>query len=116
MRLLSVAALLAALVALPAAAAEGLPEGVEQLLTCGSVYSMRADEVAEAGDADSEAEFRNMGEALIWQAEATLAAAGFTAGEIEDAEMNSALLTGFNYGAGMGEELLADCLAAWDSP
>ena len=28
----------------------------------------------------------------------------------------NALMTGFNYGAGMGEEMLSDCLAAADSP
>jgi len=115
MRLL-LAAGLAAAFALPAAAAEGLPEGVEQLMTCGHVYSIRSDEAAKAGDADTQAELFNMGDALIWQAKSSMEAAGFTAQEINDVDMNYALMTGFNYGAGMGEQMLADCLAAWDSP
>lgn len=112
----AVAAVIGAGFILPAAAADDLPEGVEQLMTCATVYSIRSDEADEAGDADSALEFFHMGDALLWQARSTLEAEGYTAQQVEDVEMNFALMTGFNYGAGMGEEMLADCLAAWDSP
>ena len=85
-------------------------------MTCATVYSMRSDEAEEAGDPDSALEFFHMGDALRWQARSTLEAEGYSPGLVEDVEMNFALMTGFNYGAGMGEQMLADCLAAWDSP
>jgi hypothetical protein len=115
MRLLLAAGLVAATVA-PVLAANDLPEGVEQLMTCGHVYSMKSDDAAQAGDAGAQAEFFNMSDALLWQARSAMEAAGYTAVQINDVDMNFALTTGFNYGAGMGEQMLADCLAAWDSP
>jgi hypothetical protein len=105
-----------ALLAAPAFAANDLPEGVEQLMTCGHVYAMRSTEMKEAGDEGTATEFFNMSDALIWQAKTTLEGAGYTAEQINDVDMNFALTTGFNYGAGMGEQMLADCLASWDSP
>lgn len=102
--------------AAPAVAQSDLPEGVEQLMACAHTYSMRSDDAREAGDEGAATEFYNMGDALLWQARSILEAAGYDAQQVEDVEMNSALVTGFNYGAGMGEEMLADCLAAWDSP
>jgi hypothetical protein len=115
MRLILAAAALA-LLTVPVAAQTDLPEGVEQLMTCGHVYSMRSTDAKEAGDEGTATEFFNMSDALIWQARATLESSGYTADQIEDVDMNFALTTGFNYGAGMGEQMLADCLAAWDSP
>ena len=116
MRLRLAAALAVAVFAVPARAQDDLPEGVEALLTCATVYSMRSDEAREGGDEGTATEFSHMGDAVRWQAVATLEGAGYSAEAIEDVEMNFALMTGFNYGAGMGEQMLADCLAAWDSP
>lgn len=115
MRLLIAIGLVAATI-VPAAAQNELPDGVDQLMTCAHVYSMRSQEAAEAGDAGAQAEFFNMGDALLWQAKSTLEAAGYTAEQVNDVDMNYALTTGFNYGAGMADEMLATCLAAWDSP
>lgn len=116
MRPFSTIILVATCLSFPAAAQESLPAGVERLLTCASVYSMRSDEAREAGDEDGATEFFNMGEALRWQAVATLEAAGYAADAVADVEMNFAQLAGFGHGAGGGEQMLADCLAAWDSP
>jgi hypothetical protein len=113
---LMLAALLVAAAIVPAAAANDLPDGVAELLTCGHTYSLKSQDAAEAGDPDTEAEFFNMGDALLWQARSMLEAAGYSAQQIDDIDMNNALTTGFNYGAGMGEEMLQTCLAAWDSP
>lgn len=114
MRMLLVSTLL--LTAAPALAANDLPEGVEPMFVCASVYSMKSDDLREAGDEGAATEFFHMSDAVRWQAVGTLEAAGYTAEQIENVEMNMAMMTGFNYGAGMGEELLANCLAAWDSP
>jgi hypothetical protein len=115
MRLILAAVLLAS-ATLPAAAANDLPDGVEQLLTCGHVYSMKSQDAKDAGDSGAETEFFNMGDALRWQARAKLEEAGYNPQQIDDIDSNYALMTGFNYGAGMGEEMLSDCLAAADSP
>lgn len=115
MRLSLAAAVLAATM-LPAWAAGELPEGVDQLLTCGHVYSLRSADAQAAGDADSEAEFFNMSEALLWQARTTMEAAGYDAQGIQNVVDNNAMMTGFNYGTGQGDAMLEDCLAAWDSP
>jgi hypothetical protein len=104
-----------ALLTVPAAAQNDLPEGVEQLMTCGHVYSLRSTDAKDAGDEGVATEFFNMGDALLWQARTTLEGAGYTAEQIQDIEMNSALINGFSYGAD-GESMLATCLAAWDSP
>jgi hypothetical protein len=112
--MLATAVLLAATA--PALAANDLPEGVEQLLTCAHTYSMRSDELSEAGDADGALELYNMGDALLWQARTSLEAAGYSPEQVDNIDMNSALMTGFNYGAGMGEEMLETCFMAWDSP
>ena len=61
-------------------------------------------------------EFFNRGDALIWQARSVMEGAGFAADRIENAVMTSALTTGFRYGAGEAEDMLAECLAAEDSP
>ena len=53
---------------------------------------------------------------MLWQARSTLESAGYTAAEIDTLDMNHALTTGFNHGAGMSEQMLSDCLAASDSP
>jgi hypothetical protein len=100
----------------PAQAQSTLPEGVEQLLTCANVYSMKSDAAKEEGDDGAATEFFNMGDALVWQARAVLEAAGYTADRIENVEMNSALVTGFRYGAGEDQSMLDECLAAADSP
>lgn len=106
----------ALLFALPAAAQSTLPEGVEQLLTCGNVYSMTSEDAKDAGDEGGATEFFNRGDALIWQARSVMEGAGFDAERIENAVMTSALTTGFRYGAGEAETMLAECLAAEDSP
>lgn len=111
-----VAAILVLAACLPAQAASDLPDGVEQLLTCGHVYSLRGDDARQSGDDGAAFEFSNMGQALLGQARTTLEGAGYDSGQIDDIDANAALMTGFNYGAGMGEEMLAGCLAAWDSP
>lgn len=100
----------------PAAAQSTLPDGVEPLLTCGNVYSMHSRDAKEAGDEGGATEFFNRGDALMWQARSMLEAAGYTAESIENVVMTSALTTGFRYGAGEGEAMLAECLAAEDSP
>ena len=103
-------------VAQPAFADSHLPEGVQQLLTCATVYSMRSDDAKEAGDEGTATEFFNMGDALIWQARAMLESAGYAPDAIENAEMSSALITGLRYGAGEDQAMLDECLAAADSP
>jgi hypothetical protein len=117
MRLASAAALvLAAAAASPALAENDLPDGVAELFVCSHVYAMKSEEATEAGDEASSLEFFNMGDALLVQAQNTLLDAGYTAEQVDDIDMNLALTTGFNYGAGEGEAMLANCLAAWDSP
>src|SRR5688572_12151883 len=71
---------------MPAAAlaANDLPEGVEQLLTCGHVYAMRSDDAKEAGDEDAALEFYYMGDALIWEARTSLEVAGYSPEQIEN--------------------------------
>ncbi|HHY48799.1 MAG TPA: hypothetical protein GYA10_03535 [Alphaproteobacteria bacterium] len=98
------------------ALADDLPEGVGQTLTCGHVYSLRSEELRQAGDDGGATELSYMSDALLQQARVLLEGSGYTAAEIDDIDMSHALTTGFNYGAGMGEQMLADCLAAWDSP
>jgi hypothetical protein len=100
----------------PALADSHLPEGVQQLLTCATVYSLRSDDAREAGDEGTATEFFNMGDALVWQARAVMESAGYAPDAIENAEMNSALITGLRYGGGEGEAMLDECLAAADSP
>jgi hypothetical protein len=114
MRLLLVPFL--AVVATPVFAANDLPEGVEPTLVCAHVYSLRSDDAREAGDEGAATEFFHMGDTLSWQAKGSLESAGYTAEQIDSIDMNIAMMTGFNYGAGMAEELLANCLAQWDSP
>jgi|SRR5690606_8048599 hypothetical protein len=115
MRLMLAAALVAAS-AVPAAAQNELPEGIDELMTCRHAYSMRSADAQEAGDEATATELFNMSDALYWQARAVLESAGYSADEIDNVDMNYALVTGFSYGAGMGEDMLAECLAAWDSP
>ena len=100
----------------PALAQSDLPEGVAQLVTCSTVYSMRSDEAKTAGDEGTATEFFHMSEALLGQARAVMESAGYSAADIEDVEMNNALVTGFRYGAGEAEAMLAECLAAADTP
>jgi hypothetical protein len=57
-----------------------------------------------------------MGDALIWEARTSLEVAGYSPEQIENIDQNYALTTGFNYGAGMADEMLETCLSAWDSP
>ena len=115
MRALSLAVLVLA-AATPALAQSGLPDGVEPLLTCANVYSMKSEEATTAGDTGGATEFFNRGDALVWRARSLMEGAGLSPADIENAEMNSALVTGFRYGAGEAETMLAECLAAEDSP
>ena len=115
MRLLMAVSLVAATI-VPASAQNELPEGVDQLMTCAHVYSLKSEDAAAAGDEGAKTEFFHVGDALLGQAKLTLESAGYSADEIENVDMNYALTTGFNYGASMGEEMLADCLAAADTP
>jgi hypothetical protein len=114
MRLLVLSAFF--LVTTPALAANDMPEGVEPMLVCAHVYSLKSADAQEAGDEGAATEFFNMGDALSWQAKGSLESAGYTAKQIDNIDMNIAMMTGFNYGAGMAEELLANCLASSDSP
>ena len=107
---------LALLFVQPAIAQSTLPDGVEPLLTCGNVYSLKSDDAKEQGDEDTATEFFYRGDALIWQARSMLEAAGYDANRVENVVMTSVLTTSFRYGAGEGEAMLADCLAAEDSP
>ena len=118
MRLASAAALVLALAALPtpAEAENELPDGVTELFVCSHVYSLRSEEALEAGDEGGATEFFHMGDALLVQGQNTLLEAGYTAEQVDNIDANFALTTGFNYGAGEGENMLASCLAAWDSP
>lgn len=109
-------AVFAVLLASPAVAQSGLPDGVEQLLTCGTVYAMKSEDAKAAGDEGGATEFYYRGDNLIWQARTSMELAGMTAAEIENVEMNFALTIGFRYGAGEAETMLAECLAAEDSP
>jgi hypothetical protein len=118
MRLASVAALVIAAAAastIPAVAENDLPSGVAELLVCSHVYSMKSEEATTAGDEAASLEFFNMGDALLVQAQNTLLESGYTADQIDDIDMNFALTTGFNYASDQ-ENMLATCLAAWDSP
>ena len=114
MRALSLA-VLALLIAQPALA-QPLPDGVEHLLTCSTVYSLKSDGDKAAGDEGSATEFFHRGDATLWQARSTMEAAGMTPEDIQNAEMNFALIVDFRYGAGEDEAMLAECLAAEDSP
>lgn len=114
MRLILAAALFAGF-ATVSMAADDLPEGVEQAISCSTVYSLHSDELREKGDEAGAAEFFNMGDALRGQAVAGMENAGFSADQVNDVEMNYALIIGFGYGSDP-ETMLADCLAAWDSP
>lgn len=100
----------------PALAQSTLPEGVERLVTCANVYSMHSEDAKTAGDEGTATEFFYMSEALLGQARAVLESAGYSPDGIENVEMTSALTTGFRYGAGEAETMLAECLAAADSP
>ena len=115
MRALSLA-VLTLLVVQPVLAQSELPEGVEHLLTCATAYSLKSGEAKDAGDEGGATEFFNRGDALTWQARSTMEAAGMAPDAIQDVEMNFALTAGFRYGAGEGETMLAECLAAEDSP
>ena len=115
MRALSLAVLVL-VTATPAFAQSTLPDGVEPLLTCANVYSMKSQDAKTAGDDGGATEFFNRGDALVWQARSILAGAGLSPAAIEHAEMTSALTPGFRYGAGEAETMLAECLAAEDSP
>jgi hypothetical protein len=115
MRALFLAPLLL-LAATPASAQSALPEGVAQLVTCSNVYSMHSDDAKTAGDEGTATEFFHLSDALLGQARAVMESAGYTASDIEDVEMNNALVTGFRYGAGEAETMLAECLAAADAP
>lgn len=97
-------------------AAQEIPAHVEPLLTCGHVFSLHSMDAGEAGDPDTEAEFFNMGDALLWQAQVALQEAGFAEAVIQDVLLNSGITVGFRYGGGEKQALLADCLAGWDSP
>jgi hypothetical protein len=98
------------------AQSDPLPEGVEQLMTCSTVYSMKSDEARAAGDEGTATEMFHMGDNLLYLARSRMQTAGYTAQTITDVEMNYALMIGFRYGAGEGEAMLADCLAAEDTP
>src|SRR5690242_3857427 len=115
MRALSLAVLVL-VAASPALAESTLPDGVEHLLTCSNVYSMKSDDAKTAGDEGGATEFFNRSDALVWQARSVMEGAGLSPADIENAEMTSALTTGFRYGAGEDETMLAECLAAEDSP
>jgi hypothetical protein len=109
-------ALLAALTVSPAFAQGGMPDGVERLMTCGTVYSMQSDDAKAAGNEGGATEFFHRGDALIGQARSTMEAAGMAPDAIQNVEMNFALKVGFRYGAGEADAMLAECLAAEDSP
>lgn len=109
-------ALFAVLFSTPGFAQSSLPDGVEQLLTCGTVYSLKSDDDKAAGDEGGATEFYHRGDALIWQARTTMETAGLAPDAVENAVMNAALTVGFRYGAGEAETLLAECLVAEDSP
>ena len=115
MRALSLA-VLALFVVSPAFAQSDLPEGVERLVTCSTVYSPKSEDAKAAGDEGGATEFFHRGDALIWQARSTMESAGMAPDAIENVEMNFALTVGFRYGAGEAETMLAECLAAEDSP
>lgn len=93
-----------------------LPEGVDQLVTCSTVYSMKSDDARAAGDEGTATEMFHMGDNLLFLARSRLEAAGYTAQAITDIEMNYALMIGFRYGAGEDEAMLAECRAAEDTP
>lgn len=98
------------------ALADDLPEGVDQLLTCGHVYSMKSEDAKALGDEGAATEFYHMGDNLIWMARGRMEAAGFAPDAVENVVMNTALTVGFRYGAGEDEALFTECLAAADSP
>jgi hypothetical protein len=96
--------------------ADDLPPGVDSLLTCGHVYSMKSEDAKAAGDEGGATEFFHMGDNLIWQARTTLEGAGYAADAVENVVMNNSLITGFRYGAGEADTMFEECLAAADSP
>lgn len=114
-RIVTAACAVLFLTAPASAEGEALSDEIARLLECGHVYSLRSGEVTEAGDEDAALEFFHMGDALLAQARDAMAAAGLSPQEIEDADLNWAMMAGFTY-AGEGEDMLAGCLAEWDSP
>lgn len=115
MRLIALA-VFAALTVTPALSQSGLPDGVDRMLNCGHVYTMKSEDAKTAGDTGGATEFFNRGDNLLWLARTTMESAGMSADAAEDAVMNTAVVIGFLYGAGEAETMLAECLAAEDSP
>lgn len=114
MRWIGILAVLMAAGCLPSGAEE--VSAVDQALTCAHTFEMRAEDLRAEGDGDGALEIQNMSEALLAQATAMLEASGEPANAIEDRIANTALITGFRYGAGEDTDLIASCLASWDSP
>lgn len=90
-------------------AVDNLPEGAEELLGCGHVYSMKADDAKEAGDEGGATEMQGMSDAYMGRADILLAEAGLDEVERENVVMSTALIFGFRYGAGEGDDIIAAC-------
>lgn len=94
----------------PALAQDDLPEGVKQLLTCGHTFMLHSDDQKAKGDEGAATEFYYRGDELLWRARLTLEQAGYDATRIGNVVDTAALTTGFSYGGGAAETLLADCI------
>lgn len=111
MHRLAIAASVFALAFIAPVAAQEIPPAAEQALLCGHVFSLKSGDDTAAGDQGAATEFYYRGDELIWRARLTLEEAGFDMEAVQGAVDSSAMMTGFRYGAGEADALLAECLA-----
>lgn len=127
--LITIAALVACVVGAHASAQEqdpyasqeperesSIPILAEALLTCGNVYLMKGADAEMTGDAGYATELKNLGSGMIEQARRVMWQEGIPPEGIENVVNNSALLTGFRYGAGEAEQMLEECTLTQDTP
>ena len=93
-----------------------VPVLAEALLTCGNVYLMKGDDAEMTGNAEYATELKNLGYGMIGQARKVMMQEGIPPEGIENVVNNSALLTGFRYGAGEAEQMLEECTLTQDTP
>lgn len=108
---LSPAAALLPLLAVPALAQDTVPPEAELVLSCSIIFSLKASDAKDAGDAGAETEWTFRSDELEARGRGMLADAGWAEATIEDVVINYALTVSFNTTLGAPPFTDQECFA-----